>query len=336
MNIFLEGKIEYKNSINHIFLCLPLTMELIQSYYYQKIGSFYFESNRCLIADSGLTFEVLDTDLRNTLQDPMETLSDAEKNMGIYIQNIDNSLPWHVFIKIDSQTNNPLTVIAVAEEFLEDDTPEDTEAWSWDEHGFFMATAWLGIFDFTHFDDDDYIFNAFPEFYTDKNQHTLWHSYIIDKSNKADHQAHCEIIPFGVIIGGDIFAVDDQFFQVDSITQYGTLKTVALRIHLSEKSYIENTPTSTTPAITIPKPDFVTNIWETPADIMNKWALQYSPPITVPTFTWGQSKSNGQQNPCLDLRNLCKNDYKNDFQTQLENSLIESRPKVNSSKIKEI
>ena len=305
------------------------TMEYIQAYY-QKVGTFSFESNTCLIADISVNF---DDSKKTSTMHPMDKLSDADKNLALLIENVNNDTPWHTFIKIDSETGSPLTLIAVAEDFLDNDDPESTEDWCWEECGFILSKTWIGIFDFTYFDDDEYIYNLYPDFMTNKNKNTLWFSYAVDKAEKADYQAYFNTIPFGVV--GQILG--DRFLQIEKMDQYNHIGTAAFRIHLSEKSHMKTTiiPTTMSKIWNVQKERYEyechpsqnntidDNINDIDDNIQSK-NESYHDSIQNNTFN-----INIQQELLINLTNILNNQLENNY-------LIESAPKVNNDKIKEI
>jgi len=201
-------------------------------FYTKTLGEFSFSTKKCLIGDPMVSFG---TNERTTLKDPMSQLNEDDKQKCIYLNNIDNSSPWTVFLEIDLAKNAPRELSIMANNFMDNiETVEFSDyCWKIDYGNFYAANQDLGIFDFLYYDDDDFVRQQFPEIVDEMEYKSCpWYNYIQDFAKMADDQFNTQVFSFGVF--GDfsctielvLFSVDVLFNKVNEI--------IGIKINLGE------------------------------------------------------------------------------------------------------
>lgn len=170
--------------------------------YIQLRDSLFFESNRCLIADPTINFDIDDIDIRNQLVDPCEFLNSSDKSCALLLDNILNTSGWLVFVKMN-HINEPIHITLIAEDMFGDAYAEilDNDIYCWEEVGMIHAENYITMVDFNHFEDDDLIVDLMPNFILKHPNNCVnpWFNYVTDLGVDNEKQGYVECFPFGVI-----------------------------------------------------------------------------------------------------------------------------------------
>lgn len=237
--------------------------------YYEKIGQINFASEKCIISDTQETFNSMDIFDRIKSGGGKDT---PDQFNWLYLDNIDSNSSWTTYLKINGHDDTRLELIAVNDDYISHDDPNDIALYAWMSAGNILTDIGgvIGIFDLKHFDDDDLIATLYPSPSTHSN--ILWLKYVNKSIENSLYK--CSIIPYGAAIGD---LPDRTRLEVETITDLVNNKVIGIKIYLYPfftsptlklKTITEPTPILKLPPFNNAMPHVKLNVSELPPEFL--------------------------------------------------------------------